>query len=85
LLRFDQGHRNLLLQSDTAIAAAGAVDLDQPFVFGIGDFCASNTNGAAADPENVACYCSHESQIRRRDAHNCMTYIFDARFGYAQS
>ena len=84
ILVLDHGDRDLLLQSCTAVAAAGAVDLDHAFVSVVGKFRASHADRRAGDLQHVADVRANAPQIDRRQSRDGVAHILDARFCNAQ-
>ena len=74
---FDGRHRNLLLQSRAAIAAAGAVDLNHALVTFVGNFGARDPDGTAGDLQHVASLRTHAPQVGWRQSRDGVTDILD--------
>jgi hypothetical protein len=81
---FDRRDCDLLLQADTAVAAAGAVNLNAAHMTFIGSFGAGDTDGTAGNSQDVARSRLHSSQIARGHSCDGEADVFDTRFRYAQ-
>jgi hypothetical protein len=74
----------LFLQSDAAVAAGRAVNLNDAFVLFVGNFGARNGGCAACDFYNVARMRADPLQIGWRESRNGASHILNARFRNAQ-
>jgi len=77
-------HRHLLLQSCAAVAAGGAVNLDQAGLVVVGKLDADNRDRRSGDLQHIPYLCSDRLQIIGRQSSDSMADILDTRFRDAQ-
>jgi hypothetical protein len=74
----------LFLQARTAIAAAGAVDLNHPFVSVIGKLGAADSDGSTGNFQHVPSVSFNAAQVGRRQTRDGMSNILNASFRNAK-
>ena len=82
--RFDRRHCDLLFQSGAAVAAHGAVHLNQAVVRGIRNVRARDCNGATDNLQCVARPRADALEVSRREAGHGMRDVLDASLGHAK-